>query len=220
MAKKYRVDLSQYPHDRIRNLSIIADIDHGKSTLANRLLELTGTIQRGDYKPQYLDKLQVERERGITVKAQTGSMFYTYRSQGIGISDLEETHNYLVNLIDTPGRVDFSNEVSRSLAAYQGVLLVVDAAQVYFTRMFSSEALTENQQGGDLKMELVHDAFRYRAPIFPNMRVPQFPMISTAASILKIVLASRESLRLNKSVQVKSIVVNYIPWKFSLRKGR
>ncbi|KAK3036676.1 LOW QUALITY PROTEIN: hypothetical protein RJ639_030245 [Escallonia herrerae] len=114
MAKKYRLDLSQYPPDRIRNLSIISHIDHGKSTLADRLLELTGTIQ--------------QRERGKTVKAQTASMFYTYRSQGIGISDAEETHSYLVNLIDTPDHI-FGNEVSRILAAYQGILLVVDAVQ-------------------------------------------------------------------------------------------
>ncbi|KAG5527448.1 hypothetical protein RHGRI_028366 [Rhododendron griersonianum] len=123
------IDLSQFPTEKIRNFSIIAHVDHGKSTLADRLLELTGTIKRGHGQPQYLDKLQVERERGITVKAQTATMFYDHKFQGANDIDVQEPRRFLLNLIDTPGHVDFSYEVSRSLAACQGALLVVDAAQ-------------------------------------------------------------------------------------------
>ncbi|KAH1026897.1 translation factor GUF1 homolog, mitochondrial [Dendroctonus ponderosae] len=114
--RKEAPDFAQFPVERIRNFSIIAHVDHGKSTLADRLLEHTGAIKPNSGNNQVLDKLQVERERGITVKAQTASLLYEYKNE-----------QYLLNLIDTPGHVDFSNEVSRSLSACQGVILLVDS---------------------------------------------------------------------------------------------
>ncbi len=152
----------------IRNFCIIAHIDHGKSTLADRLMELTLTTTIREMKAQLLDKMDLERERGITIKLQPVRMEYNYLG-----SDNFVVGRYILNLIDTPGHVDFAYEVSRSLAACEGAVLVVDA-----TQGIQAQTLANLYSAMELDMTII--------PVLNKIDLPNSDIATRAEEIKKI----------------------------------
>jgi len=174
----------------IRNFCIIAHIDHGKSTLSDRLMEITQTVAKRDMKEQTLDKMDLERERGITIKLQPVRMEYTYTNSNptpaftkYSTEELNsfQGQSFIFNLIDTPGHVDFSYEVSRSLAACEGAVLVVDS-----TQGIQAQTLANLYSAMDLNLDII--------PVLNKIDLPSADIPTRSQEIQKVLGYPVESI--------------------------